>query len=80
MPNATQMLRQDHKKVNALFDKFEQGKAGDAKRRLAKQAMNELKVHAQVEEEIFYPAVKKAIEASELVDEAEKEHQAAKSL
>ncbi|MGZ9187675.1 MAG: hemerythrin domain-containing protein [Candidatus Binatia bacterium] len=80
MPNATQMLRQDHKKVNALFDKFEQGKAGDAKRRLAKQAMNELKVHAQVEEEIFYPAVKKAIDASELVDEAEKEHQAAKSL
>ncbi len=80
MPNATQILRQDHKKVKALFDKFEQGKAGDAKRRLAKQAMNELKVHAQVEEEIFYPAVKKAIEASELVDEAEKEHQEAKSL
>ena len=80
MPNATQILRQDHKKVKALFDKFDQGKAGDAKRRLAKQAMNELKVHAQVEEEIFYPAVKNAIEASELVDEAEKEHQVAKSL
>ena len=80
MPNATQILRQDHKKVKALFDKFDQGKAGDAKRRLAKQAMNELKVHAQVEEEIFYRAVKNAIEASELVDEAEKEHQAAKSL
>ena len=80
MPNATQILRQDHKNVKALFDKFEQGKAGDAKRRLAKQAMNELKVHAQVEEEIFYPAVKNAIEASELVDEAEKEHREAKSL
>ena len=50
------------------------------KGRLAEQAMNELKVHAQVEEEIFYPAVKKAIEASELVDEAKKEHQEAKSL
>ncbi len=37
-------------------------------------------VHAQVEEEIFYPAVKKAIESSELVDEAKKEHQEAKSL
>jgi hemerythrin superfamily protein len=80
MPNATQLLRQDHKQVKALFDKFEQGKAGEAKRRWAKQAMNELKVHAQVEEEIFYPAVKNAIEASELVDEAEKEHQEAKSL
>ena len=32
MPNATQMLRQDHKKVEALFNKFEQGKAMDAKR------------------------------------------------
>ena len=80
MPNATQLLRQDHKKVKALFDKFEQGKAADAKRRFAMQSMNELEVHAQVEEEIFYPAVKKAIEARELVDEAKKEHQEAKSL
>ena len=80
MPNATQILRQDHKKVKALFDRFEQGKAVEAKRRLAEQAMNELEVHAQVEEEIFYPAVKDAIEARGLVDEAIKEHQEAKSL
>ena len=80
MPNATQMLRQDHKKVEAMFNKFEQGKAMNAKRAVAQQAMNELEVHAQVEEEIFYPAVKKAIESSELVDEAKKEHQEAKSL
>lgn len=63
-----------------MFNKFERGKAVEAKRRLAEQAMNELEVHAQVEEEIFYPAVRKAIEASELVDEAKKEHQDAKSL
>ncbi len=56
MPNATQLLRQDHKKVKALFAKFEQGKAADAKRRFAMQSMNELEVHARVEEEIFYPA------------------------
>jgi len=80
MPNATQMLRQDHKKVKALFNKFEQGKSINAKRSVAEQAINELEVHAQVEEEIFYPAVKKAIESSELVDEAKKEHQDAKSL
>lgn len=80
MPNATQILRQDHKKVKDLFNKFEQGKAVDAKRRVAEQAMNELEVHAQVEEEIFYPAVKKAIDESELVDEAKQEHQEAKSL
>jgi hemerythrin superfamily protein len=80
MPNATQMLRQDHKKVKALFTKFEQGNTATAKRSAAEQAMNELEVHAQVEEEVFYPAVKKAIESSELVDEAKKEHQEAKSL
>jgi hemerythrin superfamily protein len=80
MPTATQMLRQDHRKVEALFNKFEQGKTIDAKKAVAKQAMNELEVHAQVEEDIFYPAVKKALESSELVDEAKKEHQEAKSL
>ena len=80
MPNATQLLRQDHKKVEGLFKKFEQAKGMDAKRRFAAQAMSELEVHAQVEEEIFYPAVKRAIDETELVDEAEKEHQEAKSL
>ena len=80
MPNATQMLRQDHKKVEGLFRKFEQAKERDAKRRVAEQAMDELEVHTRVEEEVFYPAVKKAIESSELIDEAKKEHQEAKSL
>jgi hemerythrin superfamily protein len=80
MPNATQLLRQDHKKVQGLFKKFDQAKGMDAKRRFAAQAMSELEVHAAVEEEIFYPAVKQAIDETELVDEAEKEHQEAKSL
>jgi hemerythrin superfamily protein len=80
MPNATQLLRQDHKKVEGLFSKCEQAKGSDAKKRLAAQVINELEVHAQVEEEIFYPAVKKAIEEGELVDEAKQEHQEAKSL
>jgi hemerythrin superfamily protein len=80
MPKATQLLRQDHKKVQGLFTKCEQAKGMDAKKRFAMQVMNELEVHAQVEEEIFYPAVKKGIEESELVDEAKQEHQEAKSL
>jgi hemerythrin superfamily protein len=80
MPNATQLLRQDHKRVEGLFNKCEQAKGMDAKKRFATQAMNELEVHAQIEEEIFYPAVKKAIEESDLVDEARQEHQQAKSL
>jgi hemerythrin superfamily protein len=80
MAKATQILRQDHKKVEGLFNKFQQAKGVDAKRRFATQAMNELEVHAQIEEEIFYPAVKKAIEESDLVEEAKQEHQEAKSL
>jgi hemerythrin superfamily protein len=42
MPNATQMIRQDHKKVEGLFKKFEQTKGSQAKRRLAENAMAEL--------------------------------------
>lgn len=80
MPNATQLLRQDHKKVEGLFNKCEQAKGVDAKRRFAMQAMNELEVHAQLEEEIFYPAVRNAIEETDLVEEAKQEHQQAKSL
>lgn len=80
MPNATQLLRQDHKKVQGLFTKCEQAKGMDGKKRYALQAMNELEVHAQLEEEIFYPAVKKAIEEGEIIDEARQEHQQAKSL
>jgi hemerythrin superfamily protein len=80
MPNATQLLRQDHRKVEGLFKKCENAKGMDAKRRFAIQAINELDVHAQVEEKIFYPAVKKAIDETHLVDEAKKEHQEAKSL
>lgn len=80
MPNATQLLRQDHKKVEGLFKKREQAKGMEAKRRLATQVMTELEVHAQLEEEIFYPAVKGAIDETDLVDEALQEHQEAKSL
>ena len=80
MPNATQMIRQDHKKVEGLFKKFEQTKAAQAKRRLAETAMAELEVHAALEEEIFYPAVKKEVDDGSMVQEALQEHQTVKQL
>ena len=80
MPNATQMIRQDHKKVEGLFKKFEQTKAAQAKRRLAENAMAELEVHAALEEEIFYPAVKKEVDDGSMVQEALQEHQTVKQL
>jgi hemerythrin superfamily protein len=81
MPNATQMIRQDHKKVEGLFKKFEQTKGSQAKRRLAENAMAELEVHAALEEEIFYPAVKNEVDdGSSMVQEAIEEHQTVKQL
>ena len=80
MPNATQMIRRDHKKVEGLFKKFQQTKGAQAKRRLAENAMTELEVHAALEEEIFYPAVKKEVDDGSMVQEAIQEHQTVKQL
>ena len=81
MPSATQMIRQDHKKVEGLFRKVEQTKGAQAKRRLAESAMAELEIHAALEEEIFYPAVKKEVDdGSSMVQEAIQEHQTVKQL
>jgi hemerythrin superfamily protein len=80
MPNATQMIRQDHKKVEGLFKKFEQTKGSQAKRRLAENAMTELEVHAALEEEIFYPAVKREVDDGSMVQEAIEEHRTVKQL
>jgi len=74
------MIRQDHKKVEGLFKKFEQTKGSQAKRRLAENAMTELEVHAALEEEIFYPAVKKEVDDGSMVQEALEEHQTVKQL
>ena len=77
--DAIQLLTQDHRKVEELFEKFE--KAGDSskKEEIAKQICTELKVHAMLEEEIFYPALRGKIEDDDL-DEAYVEHDGAKVL
>ena len=80
MPSATQLIRRDHKKVEGLFDKFEQTKTDGAKKRIVDQAIRELEIHAKLEEEIFYPAVRKQIGEEDLLDEAKQEHQQAKEM
>jgi Hemerythrin HHE cation binding domain len=80
MPNAVQMIRQDHKKVEGLFKKFDQAKNHSAKKRIADQVVQELEVHTTLEEEIFYPAVRKELGDEEMIDEDEKEHQQAKDI
>ena len=82
--DAITLLTDDHKKVKKLFKDFEklkeaEGSAKD-KAALVKEICTELSVHAKIEEEIFYPAVREAIEDEDLMDEAEVEHAGAKDL
>lgn len=77
---ATALLRADHKLVAGLFAKYEKARSVAGKRQLVTQICSELSVHAQVEEEIFYPAVKLALEDDELVPEATVEHATLKDL
>lgn len=78
--NAITLLKADHTAVQELFDKYEKTRSADRKAALAEQICNELKVHTQVEEEIFYPAARAAIRDQDLLDEATVEHASAKEL
>ncbi|MDP1667387.1 MAG: hemerythrin domain-containing protein [Methylobacter sp.] len=78
--DATALLRADHKRVNDLFSEYEETHSIAKKKRIVEQLCNELTVHAQVEEEIFYPAVKRALKDKELIPEARVEHETLKSL
>jgi hemerythrin superfamily protein len=77
---AIALLRADHKAVDALFADYEKARAPSKKKALVSKICTELSVHAQVEEEIFYPAVKKALKDKELVPEAIVEQATMKDL
>ena len=77
---AIALLRADHKAVDALFAEYEKARAPSKKKLLVAKICAELSVHAQVEEEIFYPAVKKALKDKELVPEAIVEQATMKDL
>ena len=79
--DACALLDSDHQKVERLFAEYQSaGSDLDKKSRLAQTICNELTVHATIEEEIFYPAFRKASGDDDMVDEAETEHQEAKDL
>ena len=84
--DACSLLDADHRNVKKMFKEFEplaESKAKSAlpkRRQLADQICLELTVHAQIEEEIFYPALRAATKAEDLLDEAEVEHASAKDL
>ena len=81
--DAIAMLTADHKKVKKLFadfDKLKDEGSDEDKVSIVDQICNELKIHTELEEEIFYPAVRKAIDDGDLMDEALVEHAGAKDL
>lgn len=78
--DAIALLKADHREVKAKFEQFEKTEADAEKAKLARDICTALKVHAQIEEEIFYPAAYEAIEDDDLLDEAEVEHASAKDL
>lgn len=77
---ATELLRADHKLVSSLFAEYEKARLTSKKKEIVARICLELSVHAQVEEEIFYPAFKQALKDKELVPEATIEHASLKAL
>ena len=74
-----QLLAADHRKVEGLFAEFENASGVSAKQKLVKQICTELKVHTQIEEEIYYPLIREKVEEDDL-NEAYVEHDSAKLL
>lgn len=79
--DALALLKQDHRDVEEMFEDFEEAKNGEKKAELAQKICQALTVHAQLEEEMFYPAVRDAADdADAALDEAEVEHTSCKQL
>jgi hypothetical protein len=74
-----QLLATDHRKVEGLFAAFEKASGASAKEKLVREICTELKIHSQIEEEIYYPAIRGKVEAADL-NEAYVEHDSAKLL
>jgi len=77
--DAVALLKADHRTVENLFASFESARDSGRKEKLARQICTELKIHAMIEEEIFYPALDGKIE-EDLLKEAYVEHDGAKIL
>jgi hemerythrin superfamily protein len=83
--DAITLLTNDHAQVSELFEQYkaladDAGSMTQDKQSLAEEICTMLTVHAAIEEEIFYPAARDALDDEKLLDEAEVEHQSAKEL
>jgi hemerythrin superfamily protein len=78
--DAIALLKADHRQVATWFKQFEHTRSADRKQALATRICNALKVHTEIEEEIFYPAFLKCTGDSDMHHEAVVEHAGAKRL
>lgn len=80
--DAIELLVADHKKVKDLFEQFDglSDRSKVNKKKIADQICMELTVHTEIEEKIFYPAIRKPLNDKDLLDEAFVEHASAKEL
>lgn len=78
--DAIALLKADHETVSQMFAEYEKTRSVPNKKALVAEICTALSVHAQIEEEIFYPAVKTALKDKLLVPEATVEHASVKDL
>jgi len=77
--HAIAVLKKDHDTVKDLFEKFEKTDSAAEKEKAIAKALEELKLHAAIEEEIFYPTVRRHV-GKDLMNEADEEHHVARVL
>jgi len=78
--DAIALLKAHHREVEDMFEKFEKARGNDRKQSLATNICSALRMHAQIEEEIFYPAFYAATREEDLHHEAIIEHDGVKRL
>jgi hypothetical protein len=78
--DAIALLKADHRQVEEWFGQFESARSESRQQELAQKICQALKVHTQIEHDIFYPAFLEATEEEDIHHEAEVEHQSAEKL
>ena len=78
--DALDLLKQDHAKVNELFEDIEDAAGMSGQKDIFAQIKNELETHSHIEESVFYPAMEKYQDLKEMVREALEEHREVKAL
>lgn len=78
--DATLLLDQDHNEVIRLFEQYKSAHSDNERRPLASRICHELIVHMQIEEEIFYPAFRRAVKDEAVLKDSLHEHQEARGM